>query len=331
MAITVGEAVLKPFSLARTPQLLPSRLLFMSCPNFEVDTTFGAFLIGTLVSYALFGVVTVQVYIYYDRFPQDSRTMKAMVAALWCGELAHTVSIASALYTMIITNFGHPEHLIVLPTSLPVAAFVGSLVAFGVQSFFAFRIYRLSRSLWIPCLCWALSLFRLVPSNVILFAFGVTDPAAEIISRWGSLFDALWAASAVNDIIIAVSLVYSLYHHRSSASERTAAIVDKLIAWTIETGLVTSVASIVLMSVFITMPTNFVWLSIFVIIPRLFSNSFLASLNSRAALRTVNSGARVSHTTRSTPAITSLPRSGSSNPVNLSIEMNKVTMTTYDE
>ncbi|KAJ7659089.1 hypothetical protein DFH06DRAFT_1472546 [Mycena polygramma] len=328
MAITVGEAVLKPFSLARTPRL-PSRPLFMSCPNFEVDNTFGAFLIGTLVSYALFGVETVQVYVYYDRFPQDSRTMKAMVAALWCGELAHTVSIASLLYTMIITNFGHPERLIVLPTSWLVAAPLGSLVAFGVQSFFAFRIYKLSRSLWIPGLCWALSLFRLGPANVIVFTFGATEPLAELLSRWGSLFDAVWAASAVNDIIIALTLVYSLYHRRSSALERTAAIVDKLIAWTIETGLITSVASIVLMSVFITMPTNFIWISIVVIIPRLFSNSFLASLNSRAALRTIDSGARVSHTTRSTPAITSLPRS--SNPVNLSIEMNKVTITTYDE
>jgi len=297
----------------------------MSAPAFDADSTLGALLIGTLVSYALFGVTTTQAYMYYGRFPEDSLKMKAMVAAVWCGEFAHTICIAISLYIMVITNYGHPERLLVLPDSLLASTFIGSLVSFGVQVFFAFRIYALSKSLWIPCVCWALSLFRLVPPNVILFAFG-HRPAPEFLGRFGPLFDAIWAASAANDLLIAGTLVYLLYRRRSNAFQKTAAVVDKMIAWTIETGVVTSIASIIQLVVFISLPSTFVWLAFFVVIPRLFSNSLLASLNSRAALRSANEPRLPSS---NTPAVSSLPRP--MHPMNLSIEMNKVIMTTYDD
>ncbi|KAJ7319431.1 hypothetical protein DFH08DRAFT_891043 [Mycena albidolilacea] len=295
----------------------------MSAPAFDADSTLGALLIGTLVSYALFGVMTTQVYVYYGRF-QDPWKMKAMVGAVWCGELAHTICIAISLYTMVITNYGHPERLLVLPNSLLASTFIGSLVSFGVQVFFAIRIYSLSKSWWIPCICWALSLFRLVPPNVILFAYG-HRPAHEFLGKFGPLFDAIWAASAANDLLIAGTLVYLLYRRRSSVFEKTVAAIDKLIQWTIETGVVTSIASIIMLVSFISLPSTFVWLAFFVVIPRLFSNSLMASLNSRAALRAANEPRLPS----STPAahISTLPR-----PMNsISIEMNKVTMTAYDD
>ena len=41
--------------------------------------TLGALQIGVLVSYLLFGVTTTQTYIYYGRFPDDSRGLKFLV------------------------------------------------------------------------------------------------------------------------------------------------------------------------------------------------------------------------------------------------------------
>ncbi|KAF8181129.1 hypothetical protein K438DRAFT_1841252 [Mycena galopus ATCC 62051] len=279
----------------------------MSAPalaTFDANGTIGALLIGTLISYALFGVTSTQTYIYYGRFPRDPLRTKIMVRQRWCGEFGHTICIAMSIYAMVITNYGHPERLLVLPKSLLVSAFLGSVVAFGVQIFFAFRIYSLSKSLWVPCICWALSLFRFVPPNVILFAFG-HQPAPELLGRFGSLFDAIWAASAANDLLIAGTLVYLLYGKRDKAFQGTIAIVDKLILWTIGEREFEASSSFVLHVV---------------------ETGVVTSLNSRAALRPVNEE-RVS---LSTPAVAStLPRPV--NPMNLSIEMNKVTMTTYDD
>ncbi|KAJ7642908.1 hypothetical protein B0H17DRAFT_462778 [Mycena rosella] len=70
---------------------------------------------------------------------------------------------------MTITYYGHPERLARVPDSLTATVVFSGLVAPCVQSFFAYRIYRLSNSWYIPCFCWGfhssawwapLSLFR---------------------------------------------------------------------------------------------------------------------------------------------------------------------------
>ncbi|KAJ7663029.1 hypothetical protein B0H17DRAFT_1211741 [Mycena rosella] len=63
--------------------------------------------------------------------------------------------------------------------------------------------------------------------------------------------------------------------------------IDSLLAWTINTGLLTSAASIMMLIFFITM-NNFAWLTMLLVIPRLFANSMLASLNSRNKLHEGN-------------------------------------------
>ncbi|KAJ7923439.1 hypothetical protein B0H13DRAFT_2655104 [Mycena leptocephala] len=84
--------------------------------------------------------------------PLDSRAMKATVALVWCAEFAHAICIGYTIYSMVITNYGHPERLVQLPNSLIVSTVIGSLVSYFIQSFFAYRIYTVSRSLIIPCI-----------------------------------------------------------------------------------------------------------------------------------------------------------------------------------
>lgn len=46
---------------------------------FDVNPTVGALEIGTLVSMFLFGIVTLQVYLYYRNFPKDNALLKIVV------------------------------------------------------------------------------------------------------------------------------------------------------------------------------------------------------------------------------------------------------------
>ncbi|KNZ74321.1 hypothetical protein J132_07178 [Termitomyces sp. J132] len=64
-------------------------------------------------------------------------------------------------------------------------------------------------------------------------------------------------------------------------------IIDKLILWTIQTGLITSCGTTIQLILFLVLD-NYGWLAIFLIVPRLFSNSLMASLNARADLRSIN-------------------------------------------
>ncbi|KAK7022657.1 hypothetical protein R3P38DRAFT_2780643 [Favolaschia claudopus] len=205
-----------------------------SCPDFDVSNTFGRS----------------AVYGSFQSHKHSPSIVKSNELSR-LGEIGQSISFAIALYTVLIINFGHPERLLPLSD------------VSHLQIFFAYRIYTLSRSLYIPILCWMLSLFRLIPSNVILFG-GIHDPG-EILNRWSTLFNAIWVVSALNDILVAGTMVVLLRERQAHVLERTSAVVDKLITWTIETGMVTSIIMVV---VFLTLRTTLVWLAIWVVIPR---------------------------------------------------------------
>ncbi|KAJ6580817.1 hypothetical protein B0H19DRAFT_485440 [Mycena capillaripes] len=256
-------------------------------PATTIDNTLGALLIGVLVSYVLFGVTTTQTYLYSGRFPNDSGKMKSLVAFVWLCELAHVICIGHTLYILLITDFAHPERLSTVPISLGTSALFNGILAMCVQGFFSFRIYRLSKRLYLPLLTWTLS-FLFLGATAVVFVNGLQAlPFSAFEKQWGWLLNSLWSVAAGNDLIIALALVFSLYRGRDE-SPRIGAVVDKLIAWTIETGLVTSAAAILNLVCFVTMKKNYIWIAWYFVTARLYSNSFLASLNSRATLRTMN-------------------------------------------
>lgn len=46
---------------------------------YDVRDTLGALLIGVLIACCLFGIITVQTFTYYTRFPNDKLHLKAIV------------------------------------------------------------------------------------------------------------------------------------------------------------------------------------------------------------------------------------------------------------
>ncbi|KAJ7666077.1 hypothetical protein DFH06DRAFT_1470297 [Mycena polygramma] len=253
--------------------------------SFDPNTTLGAYELGVLVSYVLLGVTMSQVYFYFGHFTKDLQKLKCLVAFICCCELAHAICIGDALYQMTVSGLYHPERLIRIPRSLATSVLFSGLAGAGVQAFFAARIYRVSKSLYIPCLSWTLSFSRLLGS-IAVSVYGLrikTIPEFEVQFAW--LLNSLWSVASANDVIIAATLVYWLHQQRPRAEGRTVALVDKLIAWTMETGVVTSAAGLICLICFATMKTNYLWIAFFVVNARLYSNSLLASLNSRASLR----------------------------------------------
>ncbi|KAL0960625.1 hypothetical protein HGRIS_005656 [Hohenbuehelia grisea] len=91
-------------------------------------------------------------------------------------------------------------------------------------------------------------------------------------------------SAAACDIIIAMSLCFYLTRSRTGF-KRTDSLITTLIAYSLTTGLITSVIASVAVITFAIMPTNFIWLSFFWILGKCYVNSFLAALNSRDSLR----------------------------------------------
>ncbi|KAJ7336267.1 hypothetical protein DFH08DRAFT_878289 [Mycena albidolilacea] len=263
--------------------------------SFNPHLILGACEIGVLISYALFGVTTVQAYIYYGRFPNDSSKLKALVTFVWVCLLAQVVSAGHAIYTVTISDFGQFFRLLgPAPKSLGVTAFFGGIIGVSVQGFFSYRIYAFTKKLYIPMISWCMAFVRLLGITAYFVAELQMTSVPVYVEQWGWLLTTVWCVTAANDFTITATLVANLISHRSHIHKRTVPLVDKLVMWTIATGMLTSIMAIVVMICFVTMKYNFIWLGVYLVVPGLYSNSFLASLNSREKLRAMNDSLLIS-------------------------------------
>ncbi|KAF8580007.1 hypothetical protein K439DRAFT_1637393 [Ramaria rubella] len=249
-----------------------------------LSLSLGALEIGILFSTALYGVASIQAFIYAERNLKDALWLRVMVVLVWLFESVHTGLTWALLYSLTVTNYGQPSAIENTPWSLamtiPLTSFVGSTV----QVFFAYRVRVLSGRMILPIIAWTGAILRL--------GFGVTLGVVVVKSqtiprffqhfRW--LVDAQLSLDAAVDILNTGSLCYYLLCRRTDFKP-TQRLVDKLVVYTIETGLLTSLCAVTVLICSLIMPDNLIYLSVFMIYPKLFSNSLFTSLNTRQALR----------------------------------------------
>ncbi|EGO03142.1 hypothetical protein SERLA73DRAFT_176663 [Serpula lacrymans var. lacrymans S7.3] len=259
----------------------------MECTTVDIHSTFGAGFIGAMVSTILYGITTLQTYLYFIHYPKDSPYTKALVAVIWVLDTTHITFMCHCMYYYLITNYSQPSALAQGIWSLDMSMAVNLLIAVLVQTYFALLIFRLSsmRVRW-----WITSIIMLFV--VAHFAFGLETVALMYI---GKDFTALrqmiliaampFALFAVlSDLCITAALCILLYGRRG-IFRRTHAIVDTLIVYAINRCLLTSVVAIVEVIMFATSPNSLWFIAIDFVIGKLFANSFLASLNSRKTIR----------------------------------------------
>jgi len=87
------------------------------------------------------------------------------------------------------------------------------------------------------------------------------------------------------DCCIALSLSYFLYKARSDISSQTNSTVRVLILYTVNTGLIATIFSVICIVTYAAIPRSFVYLTMFLPMSQLYINALLASLNARNWLR----------------------------------------------
>ncbi|KAJ7611110.1 hypothetical protein DFH06DRAFT_1245588 [Mycena polygramma] len=265
-----------------------------------MDSTIGAIEIGTMLSGVLFGLITAQTYVYFRTFPEDSRFSKALVGALWIIELAHTACSFDALYMYTVRSYGNPASLLRFPLSLDTTVILHGATVIIVQLFFTHRIAKfIQKTYYLPALAMFILLVRFAAFIVSGVAALRMSDIFSFMNTWKSLilFDLI--SCAITDVMMSAILVYQLAQRRSNVYQRTLAVMDKLIMWSVETCVVTTFTTVTIMICFLTMgEKNFIWLGILLVQPKIFSNALLANLNSRSVLRDANS----SHVHEMTPS-----------------------------
>ncbi|KIK64392.1 hypothetical protein GYMLUDRAFT_83283 [Collybiopsis luxurians FD-317 M1] len=261
-----------------------------------MDSTLGALEIGILLSSVLFGVLTAQVYTYQRSFADDSPWIKyGVVATMWLVDLGHTICLFHIVYFYTISHYGERSSLETVPSSLGASIILHGIIIVLVQGYFTYRIQRFSQRLYIPVfsifliLCQALAIVTLGGELIATATKGLL--LVQFVEKWGWLVFTPLALRSISDITITGAMAYYLGTRKKEAYRKTVAVLDKLILWSIETGVVISImgfSSLILASFsdrVRTLSKTYIWLGLLTIFPKVFSNTMMANINSRINLR----------------------------------------------
>ncbi|KAF5309133.1 hypothetical protein D9619_012807 [Psilocybe cf. subviscida] len=253
----------------------------------QSDANLGAVEIATFLGLVLFGISLAQGYTYFRRCEDDSRGLKILVGILLLMESFHSFTASHTIYYDTVTRWNRAE---INSYSLSANAATETLVTVVVQCFFSHRIYRISKKKKpITILCFSLAILRLIfglaVSAECVIDVHRTPNWVVFVTRFNWLITSTLAVGAAADVVIACSMLYYLRKLAAPGNMKsTAAVLNRLVRWSLQTGLITSMTSVTVIICFQAMK-NLVWFGLYVILAKVYSNSLLASLNARPRKR----------------------------------------------
>ncbi|KAF4571498.1 hypothetical protein EYR40_007970 [Pleurotus pulmonarius] len=100
--------------------------------------SFGAMLVGGLITMMMYGITNLQTYFYYYAYPKDPLRLKLLVTALWVLDTLHVILMGHALYYYLIKSYGKPSQLEEGTSFLWHSSYNGSSLCGYFNAFFVF-------------------------------------------------------------------------------------------------------------------------------------------------------------------------------------------------
>ncbi|PIL30724.1 hypothetical protein GSI_06892 [Ganoderma sinense ZZ0214-1] len=247
-------------------------------------------LIGGLIALFLSGAVFMQAVMYFQRYRHDLPMMKAVVFAVWVLDILHSAMICTANWKLLILDYGAFASLDHIAWPIPITIALTAITTAIVHCFFIHRIYKLSRRNWfitVPLMI--LALLRVASAFVTAGQMIRLRSYVLFIQNYTYIFTLGLAISAILDILITGTLCYYLRKGRDGFA-RINHMIDILTLYTVESGMLTCIATAISLFFWLFSRSNFVFLGMHLAINKLYANSLLASLNARKSLATKVTG-----------------------------------------
>ncbi|KAF8632840.1 hypothetical protein AX15_001646 [Amanita polypyramis BW_CC] len=247
-----------------------------------LDNTMGVMFISLIVTAVLHGMALVQAQHYYTVYPNDITFTKTMVGIMVVIDFFHFLLTGHALYDYLITQYYDHLALQRLTWSITLETVFCGLNCGLVQIYYALRVWRLSHNIPLLGLICAL----ILAENVVGIAFATlafqTKTFFEFlrITPWAISINAL---AATVDIAIAISITVLLRRSRTG-SVRTDKLTNRLIIFTINTGLLTSSCALCALVSLVVSDKILIYSAFHLSLGGLYTNSFLVVLNVRQSL-----------------------------------------------
>ncbi|SJL15294.1 uncharacterized protein ARMOST_18787 [Armillaria ostoyae] len=107
--------------------------------------TLGALYIGSTIATILFGIMNLQVFIYYKKYPDDWWVYRYSVSILWALDSLHVAFSTHAIYHYLVELFGDYDGIYHITWSFKLQILLSMVIIVGVQAVYAIRIWKLGR------------------------------------------------------------------------------------------------------------------------------------------------------------------------------------------
>ncbi|KAJ7095463.1 hypothetical protein C8R43DRAFT_1114969 [Mycena crocata] len=247
--------------------------------------------IGTVLNWALLGVLVVQVCLYFLAFSEDLRISKILVVFVALAEIAQTLGDSRNTVRTFGAGWGNLEAMDDVGWAWLSVPILGSLIAAVGQIFFAWRIYIISKKkICVPVLVAIVTTIQLgagIWTGVLIVRAGKFS-RLEFAHLKPPI--AWLSATAASDLIIVLGTVfYVLKAKQPEFRTSTQAALSRIVKAgyefelvTVETGLLCAISAGVDLYLFVAFDGNNYHLAACIWLSKVYSNSILAILNSRA-------------------------------------------------
>ncbi|KAJ4487659.1 hypothetical protein J3R30DRAFT_3695254 [Lentinula aciculospora] len=234
----------------------------------------------TIVTYS-------QTWFYFSaqtRDHSDPIWLKLTVVTVVVLDLLHQLFTSQWIYYYCVTNFANAAALNTIPWSYYGMAMPMGINTIIVQTFYVWRVWKLSKGLILPCLLLVVCLTQF--GLLLYYVYRVSDltSAAEFSTVLGPYAIATNGTGTAADIFIAAAMVYLLQQARTSI-KRTNNLLRAVTIFSVTTGIVTGVCAILVLAMASAYPGTNIEVLFYFILARLYSNSFLGTLNVRDHMR----------------------------------------------
>ncbi|PBK82209.1 hypothetical protein ARMGADRAFT_1090581 [Armillaria gallica] len=287
----------------------------MSSP---IAITHGPALVGIFLACILYGIMLLQCFGFWTHFSKDRMWLKCYVGLLLLVDTLSTIFAMWWIYNLLVNNFGaHPPifsrsvrindrptqrtstlSLMLIGFSRPVRVFSSvpspplcsqtlanrdpalvGITGTCCQLFFAWRIKVLTGKWWLTSIVTALSII----SGLAAIGSGIAVSWVVKLAEFDKFqpVGCLWlATTAAVDILITAIMTVNL-NQRRTGFRATDKLLNKIVRATVANGLLTTVFAVVELSLYVGKPQTGLHIGFSFVLPKLYCNSVLSSLNAR--------------------------------------------------
>ncbi|KAF9551723.1 hypothetical protein CPC08DRAFT_768680 [Agrocybe pediades] len=245
----------------------------------------GPLLLGYLFTFGLFGVLAMQVYIYYLAFRKEPIVNRILVYTVFLIMVVQTVLLSQTAFDTFGRGFGQidtVDNISHIWFSVPI---LGSIVALGTQLYFAFRISVMAKDKQLALVVASLSLIQLA-GGIFTGVVGhdTSRFSAFQNSKVGLASIGLWnGAGALCDILIATCMVH-FYVNPKSPWKLKQSRVPVFFRLPVQSGVILTAVAITNTALCLLPGRQTYFQTTSSILGNTYANTLLALLNSRVRL-----------------------------------------------